>query len=76
MTTTKTIPAAPATRTHEVLAELGHTIHRVVLPDGTLGVWEVRANPARADKWGCITEADWALADAAEAAPVHGCRRR
>jgi len=66
------VDVAPVTRTHEVLIELGHRVTRQVAPDGSLNAYIIIANPERChEKWGTVLESDWALCDAAEAAPSY-----
>jgi hypothetical protein len=73
MTEITYVEVAPVTRTHAVLAELGHKITRALLTNGALGVYTILANPERCTKWGTVPESDWRLCDAAEAAPIHTC---
>lgn len=71
------VDVAPVTRTHEVLIELGHRVTRQVASDGSLTAYTIIANPERChEKWGTVLESDWALCDAAEAAPSYGPTRR
>lgn len=67
-TTTTWTPVEPVTGLHRGLATFGHHIGRHVLKDGTLGVYELRANPERVNKWGLIPEADYQAAEAMAAA--------
>ena len=73
---TRFVDVPAATRTHEVLLELGHRVTRQANRDGSLGAYTIHANPDHADKWGTVPESDWALCDAVEAAQTYGPTRR